>query len=294
MAVKERTARRRSLRSLTRVGVLALVVGAGAAVSVTPAEAATARNGVCNSGEFCYYYNSNQMGSVSDFSGSVSNLGDSQPSCYEFRGKGKGKHVCVKNHAASVWNRSRKPVTVYFNSGYHGTHQTIAPGHRANLKSGLKNENASHRFGGTSAPKPPPSHGGSKVSGATAVARAKVWTNKHLSYSMSRTYGGYRTDCSGLVSMAWGLPTPGAVTNTMPRLGHYISKSSLKRGDAVLNSSAGARGHVVLFDSWANKDHSRYWVYEESGSGGAQHHIIPYPYYSGHGTFKPFRYDGLK
>ena len=293
MSVKEKVAAKHSLRNLSRLGVVGLVLGAGAVVGVAPADAATARNGVCDSGEFCYFFNSNYAGSVSDFSGSMSNLGDRQPYCYEFRGKGNGKGICVKNHAASVWNRSSKPVTVFFNSGYHGASQTIAPGHRANLKAALKNNNASHRFGGSSTPAPPPANGG-KVSGTTAAARAKVWTDKHLPYSMSRTYGGYRTDCSGLVSMAWGLPKPGAVTNTMPRLGHYISSSSLKRGDAVLNSSAGAMGHVVLFDKWANSSHTRYWVYEESGSGGAQHHVIPYPYYPGHGTFKAFRYNGLK
>lgn len=292
MAQTERTATRRSLRSISRAGVLALVIGAGALASVTPAEAATARNGVCESGEFCYYFNSNNAGSVSDFNTSISNLGDHQPSCYEFRGKGLGKGLCVKNNAASVWNRTSKTVTVFYNSGYGGRSQSIAAGHRANLTSGLKNENASHRIGGSGGGTPPPvSHG--KVSGATAVARAKVWTDKHLPYSMYHTYGGYRTDCSGLVSMAWGLPKPGATTNTMPKLGHYISKSSLKRGDAVLNSNAGAIGHVVLFDKWANSSHTTYWVYEESGTGGAQHHVIPYPYYPGHGTFRPFRYNGL-
>lgn len=291
MTQTEKTKPRRSLRNFSRAGVLALVLGAGVVATVTPAEAATARNGVCQSGEFCYYFNSNEAGSVSDFKTSISNLGDRQPSCYEFRSKAKGKGVCVKNNAASVWNRTSKTVTVYYNSGYGGKSQSIAAGHKANLKAGLKDQNASHRIGGSGSTTPP-SHGG-KVSGATAVARAKVWTDKHLSYSMTHTYNGYRTDCSGLVSMAWGLAKPGATTNTMPRLGHYITKSSLKRGDAVLNSNAGAIGHVVLFDRWANSSHTKYWVYEESGSGGAQHHVIPYPYYSGHGTFKPFRYHGL-
>jgi hypothetical protein len=291
MTQTEKPRARRSLRSISRAGVLALVIGAGALATVAPAEAATARNGVCDSGEFCYYFNSNTAGSISDFKTSVSNLGDRQPSCYEFRGKGTGKGICVKNNAASVWNRTSKTVTVYYNSGYGGKSQPIAPGHRANLKSGLKNENASHRIGGP-AHTTPPVHGGT-VSGATAAARAKVWTDKHLSYSMTHTYNGYRKDCSGLVSMAWGLAKPGATTSSMPRYGHYISKSSLKRGDAVLNSNAGAIGHVVLFDKWANSIHTKYWVYEESGSGGAQHHVIPYPYYSGHGTFKPFRYSGL-
>lgn len=85
---------------------------------------------MCESGEFCYYFNSNGAGSVSDFSSFISNLGDSRPSCYEFRGKGNGKGKCVKNHAASVWNRSSKSVTVYFNSGYGGKAQIIEPATR--------------------------------------------------------------------------------------------------------------------------------------------------------------------
>ena len=38
--------------------------------TATPAFAAS-RDGVCNTGEFCYYYNSGEAGSISDFTGSI-------------------------------------------------------------------------------------------------------------------------------------------------------------------------------------------------------------------------------
>ncbi|AKU15622.1 phage tail tip lysozyme [Luteipulveratus mongoliensis] len=138
------------LSSLTRRTTLALaplatlgIVGAG--IIAPSAAQAAGRDGVCDSGEFCYYYNSNQAGSISDFTGDIADYGATQPSCYDFKGAGAGKGLCVKNNAASVWNKSSKPVTVYFNSDYGGSSQTIAAGTKANLNSTLKNNNASHR-----------------------------------------------------------------------------------------------------------------------------------------------------
>ncbi|WP_353650513.1 peptidase inhibitor family I36 protein [Nakamurella sp. A5-74] len=136
-------------RSRRRVAGLLGALAAGLlmpVITAAPAQAATARNGVCESGEFCYYYNSDNAGSVSDFSSSVPDLGATQPSCYDFKSSGAGQGVCVKNHAASVRNRTGGKVTVYFNSGYGGQSQTIASGADANLVTGLKNENASHLF----------------------------------------------------------------------------------------------------------------------------------------------------
>jgi surface antigen len=139
-----RTPFRSALGAAVATGLLA----AGALAVSTPAQAA-ARDGVCNAGEFCLYFNSGQQGSVSDFTGSISDYGAAQPDCYEFRGAGTGKGRCVKNNAASVWNRTGKPVTVFFNSGYGGAGQTFAAGATANLDATLKNENASHRIGGS-------------------------------------------------------------------------------------------------------------------------------------------------
>ena len=142
--------RSRMNRTAAMVGASAVVAGAAFTMATPAAHAATARNGVCESGEFCLYYNSGEAGSVSDFSASVSDYGASQPSCYDFKGAGAGKGLCVKNQAASVWNRTSKTVYVYYNSGYAGTKQGIAAGAKANLTSALKNNNAGHHIGAIS------------------------------------------------------------------------------------------------------------------------------------------------
>ncbi|TDE27650.1 peptidase inhibitor family I36 protein, partial [Actinomadura sp. 6K520] len=102
-----------TLSKILTATTAAVALGGAAAALASPASAA-ARNGVCESGEFCYYYNSNNAGSVSDFTGSIANYGTEQPSCYDFKGPGNGKGQCIKNEAASVWNRSGKTVRVYY------------------------------------------------------------------------------------------------------------------------------------------------------------------------------------
>jgi peptidoglycan hydrolase-like amidase len=134
-------------RTKSVLAVLALVAtsAVGALATAAPASAA-ARNGTCDSGEFCYYYNSNEAGSVSDFTDSIDDYGTTQPTCYDFKGAGNGKGVCVKNNAASVWNRTGKTVRVYFNSNYAGATQSFASGAKGNLSATLKNNNASHEL----------------------------------------------------------------------------------------------------------------------------------------------------
>jgi hypothetical protein len=56
------------VKTLTRVGIVAAAQQMLA--TATPAFAAS-RDGVCNTGEFCYYYNSGEAGSISDFTGSI-------------------------------------------------------------------------------------------------------------------------------------------------------------------------------------------------------------------------------
>lgn len=132
----------RLLAGLVVLGTL--LVGLVAAPG--PASAATARNGICESGEFCYSYNSDWWGSVSDFNVSVPNYGTDPNTCYEFKTKHlNGYGQCVKNNAASVWNNSNRPVKVYLNSGFKGAYQVVLPGKRFTLTT-LKNNNASHQF----------------------------------------------------------------------------------------------------------------------------------------------------
>jgi hypothetical protein len=130
---------------------------------------------------------------------------------------------------------------------------------------------------------------------ASAV-RAQSWVDAHVAYSMSHTYtnryGTYRTDCSGYVSMAWALPSS-YTTATLPSISIGIAKTELRRGDVLLHKATpGGFGHVVLFDQWANSTHTSYKGYEESPNSGAVLHVLPYPYWSGHGTYLPYRRTG--
>ncbi|GAA1870694.1 peptidase inhibitor family I36 protein [Myceligenerans crystallogenes] len=125
------------------IGSLVLATALGA-----PAQAA-ARDGVCETGEFCYYFNSDHAGSVSDHPATdLGDYGTDPATCYVFRTAGRaGYGECIKNNAASVWNRTGKPVRVHYNSSFGGTYQEIAAGGQVNLNATLKNNNASHRFG---------------------------------------------------------------------------------------------------------------------------------------------------
>jgi len=109
------------------------------------AAASTARNGLCESGEFCFYYNSNYVGSVSDFNSSLGNYGTSQPSCYDFKGTGNGKGSCIRYNAASVWNRTNYTVRIYTGENYTGSYDEFKPDTSGNL-SNTYNRNASHQF----------------------------------------------------------------------------------------------------------------------------------------------------
>src|SRR5690606_42082684 len=65
---------------------------------------ASERDGKCDKGEFCYYYNSNNKGSISDHTKSVPDLGAKQPSCYEFKGVGNeiGRASCMEREQVAV------------------------------------------------------------------------------------------------------------------------------------------------------------------------------------------------
>src|SRR5690242_829331 len=78
------------LRKTLTVAGAALAITAPLMATGSPAFAA-ARDGVCEAGEFCYYFNSNEAGSVSDFVTSVGNYGTTQPTCYDFKGPGAGQ-----------------------------------------------------------------------------------------------------------------------------------------------------------------------------------------------------------
>ncbi|WP_200961785.1 peptidase inhibitor family I36 protein [Terrabacter sp. Soil811] len=90
-------------KTIASAAVAAALTGAVVAAAPT-AQAATARNGVCETGEFCLYYNSGNGGSLVDLANSQSDYGTGS-GCVTFVSAGNGQGQCVKNNAASVWNR---------------------------------------------------------------------------------------------------------------------------------------------------------------------------------------------
>ncbi|WP_299443685.1 peptidase inhibitor family I36 protein [uncultured Phycicoccus sp.] len=120
---------------------------AAATLATAPAaQAATAKNGVCETGEFCLYYNSDHGGSLVDLANSQKDYGTGA-GCIEFVSTGSGKGQCIKNNVASVWNRESTVVTVFYKSNWSGAIDSIAAGDKVNLRPELKNENAGHVVG---------------------------------------------------------------------------------------------------------------------------------------------------
>nr|BFE77350.1 hypothetical protein GCM10020092_106510 [Actinoplanes digitatis] len=235
----------------------------------SPASAA-ARDGVCDSGEFCYYYNSDNEGSISDFTGSAEDYGTEQPSCYDFKGsRHAGKGMCIKNEAASVWNRSTTTVRVHFNSNFGGAHQDFAVGAKGNLNATLKNNNASHQFSPSARTNLSyalyQAGGGAITCGFDGyestpgrhegidIAR-NVGSDVHALVAGTVTYvASGRTGSGGLSTIA---VYNSAANKTVIYL-HTAPKSAVSVGDAI------SRGEVIADESW----------HGVSSSSGAHTHV---------------------
>ncbi len=124
--------------------------------------------------------------------------------------------------------------------------------------------------------------------GSAAHVAETALGKQQVPYSQEHWYEGYRTDCSGYVSMCWGL-RDSLVTSTMPQVSHPIAKEDLRAGDILVNRDV-ATGHVILFDRWADYAHSTYVGFELCPQG-TLHHVLPYPYYDGYGVYEPYRYN---
>lgn len=100
------------------------------------------------------------------------------------------------------------------------------------------------------------------------VERAFTWWDAQVSYSQSRYYKGYRTDCSGFVSMAWELGTSYTTASFSTGGGesHPLSSyASLEPGDALVRRRNGA-GHIVLFLGWNDSAKTSACVIEQNST----------------------------
>ncbi|MBA4371056.1 MAG: hypothetical protein C0418_05715 [Coriobacteriaceae bacterium] len=152
----------------------------------------------------------------------------------------------------------------------------------------------------------------SAITRSAVIARAQVWVDAAVPYSQSAYADeagasaagstlGWRTDCSGFVSMTLGLRktdgTPLSLdTNTLRSVLVSITAEELRPGDIILRPKTGwPYGHAVIFGGWTDEtSHTAYWAFEESSSqGGTVKRTITYPYFSSAG-FTPFRYKSIE
>ncbi|GIE87311.1 peptidase inhibitor family I36 protein [Actinoplanes regularis] len=244
-----------NIRKSLAVAGAALAVATSALSFAAPASAA-ARDGVCDSGEFCLYYNSDNEGSISDFTGSIDDYGAEQPSCYDFKGAGSGKGLCVKNEAASVWNRSDETVRVYFNSNFAGSYQDFAAGAKGNLNSTLKNNNASHQFSPSS--RTNLSYALYQTSGGSVTCGFDGYTTtpgRHEGIDIARSVG---SDVHALVAGtvtyvaqgstgSGGLSTIAVYNSSLNKTVIYLHtapRSGVSVGDSI------SRGQIIADESW--------------------------------------------
>ncbi|MER5492941.1 peptidoglycan-binding protein [Streptomyces sp. NPDC002490] len=131
---------------------------------------------------------------------------------------------------------------------------------------------------------------------AEIINRAKTWTNVRVPYSMTKYWpDGYRQDCSGFVSMAWGLKS-NEWTGSLDRFAVRITKNELQPGDMLLfhdPSNPNKGSHVTIFGGWTDSTRQNYVAYEQTPPRARQQ-VTPYPYWKNVGGYVPYRYRGVQ
>lgn len=142
------------------------------------------------------------------------------------------------------------------------------------------------------------------------IARGKVWVDKNVPYSQTRYATvdgtllpntadaknlGYRTDCSGFVSMCYDLRFDSGIpksltTSSLPTVSTKITKGELLPGDMVLKPGT----HSVIFLAWENETRTRYWTLEEGSTAtGSVSRLRNYDSDAASGYY-PARYNNIE
>jgi len=118
--------------------------------------------------------------------------------------------------------------------------------------------------------------------------RAYVWVDARVPYSQQLTRDGYRQDCSGFISYAWGLSTSGGgrtTKNIAQVCTRIYDKKEMQVGDILLGP-----GHVLMFGGWKDKSMEIFYQLAEKQPGDVcrewetswkwhiDHSFVPYRY----------------
>ncbi len=104
------------------------------------------------------------------------------------------------------------------------------------------------------------------VSGArrTALERGFKWLDDDVPYSQGRQHEGYRTDCSGFVSMCWDTGT--SHTTSIFASGGGDTQALGSWDDLVAGDALVKRGHIMLFTGWSDDARSSVCALEQSST----------------------------
>jgi cell wall-associated NlpC family hydrolase len=173
--------------------------------------------------------------------------------------------------AALAFARSTLPVRRVASAG------PIAPGFAALLKAAALKKTNVPALKLQPKPTEPVFHAEMVPGGPAPMTRSAIIANAEKLLNIPYVWGGVRDsglDCSAFVSKAWGVARQ--TTDTLASVAHSISKDQLQAGDA-LNLTTGrdpeGDGHVRMFDRWANAEHTKMYVYEETPPKSI-HHVI--------------------
>lgn len=171
--------------------------------------------------------------------------------------------------AAIAFARSTLPVKRVAYSG------RVAPGFAALLRSASLKKAKQSRF--QAKPVSQVFHAELVPGGPAPITRSEMVANAEKLLNVPYVWGGVNPsglDCSAFVSKAWGVSRQ--TTDTLSSVSHPITKDELQAGDA-LNLTTGrdpeGDGHVRMFDRWANAEHTKMYVYEETPPRSI-HHVI--------------------
>jgi cell wall-associated NlpC family hydrolase len=113
--------------------------------------------------------------------------------------------------------------------------------------------------------------------GPAPMSRSQIVSNAQQLMNVPYVWGGTSQsglDCSAFVSKAWGIPRH--TTDNLANVAQAIGKEELQTGDALnltTTKDPDGAGHVRIFDRWANAEHTRLYVYEETPPRSI-HHVI--------------------
>ena len=103
---------------------------------------------------------------------------------------------------------------------------------------------------------------------SVVLSRGRTWLYDKVPYSQSKYHLGYRTDCSGFVSMCWQLTEPSGAAESLSTRSLYTVSTKIKTSAlAVGDAECFPNHHTFLFVAWTDLAHTAMVTLEESGSG---------------------------